>query len=173
MADGIRSTGEFELSAVRAHKIVCFGLASVGGEIFVDVGEAEAGNGATDQSCNVRMFFSLALALQLALHVVGAASLSLGGGDEQVVALNSKRARIPLSRDHTERGLLEPGSRQRRRVLPFPRQGFSFSAQIEYDNGVERCNGCVQAASIRRKCHRQWAGSKDFAALVSRGDGPV
>src|SRR6202171_2951103 len=115
MADGIRSTGEFELSAVRAHEVF-FDLASVDGEIFVDVCEAEAGNGATDQSRNVGMFFSLALALQLALHVVGAASLSLGGGDEQVVALNSKRARIPLSGDHTERGLLEPGSRQMRRV---------------------------------------------------------
>src|ERR1700737_405630 len=136
MADGIRSTGEFEPSAVRAHEIVFFDLASVAGKIFIDVGEAEAGNGATDQSCNIWMLFSLALALQLALHIVGAAALAFGGGDEQVVACHGERARIPLGRDHAERALLELRSRRMRKVLPFPRQCFGFAAQIEYGNGV-------------------------------------
>src|SRR3982074_2347594 len=119
MADGIRSTGEFEPSAVRAHEIVFFDLASVAGKIFIDVGEAEAGNGATDQSCNVGMLFSLALALQLALHVVGAAAFPFGSGDEQVIACDGERARIPLGRDHTKRALLELGGRKIRRVLSF------------------------------------------------------
>ena len=48
MADGIRSTGEFELSAVRAHEIVLFDLARVGRETLVDVGEADALDGAPD-----------------------------------------------------------------------------------------------------------------------------
>src|SRR5260370_17661329 len=86
MADGIRSTSELELSAIRVDEIIFFHLASVGGKIFVDVGKAEAGNGTSDQSCNVGMLLSLALALQLALHVVRAAAFAFGGGDEQVVA---------------------------------------------------------------------------------------
>src|SRR5260370_9118571 len=96
MADGIRSTSELELSAIRVDEIIFFHLASVGGKIFVDVGKAEAGNGTSDQSCNVGMLLSLALALQLALHVVRAAAFAFGGGDEQVVARDGEGARIPL-----------------------------------------------------------------------------
>src|SRR6267378_6859626 len=99
MADGIRSACEFELAAVRADEIVFLDLASVGGEIFVDVGKAEAGNGTPDQSCNVGMLFSLALALQLALHVVGAAAFPFGGGDEQVIASDGQCAGIPFRGD--------------------------------------------------------------------------
>src|ERR1700682_700461 len=133
MTNGIRSASEFELSAVGAHKFVFFDLARVGGEILVDVGEAEPGNRTSDQSCNIWMLFSLALALQLALHIVGAAALAFGGGDEEVVACHGERARIPLGGDHAKRSLHELRSRQMRRVLPFPRQCFGFGAQIEYD----------------------------------------
>src|ERR1700694_4335027 len=120
MTNGIRSASEFELSAVGAHKVVFFDLARVGGEILVDAGEAKPGNGTSDQSCNIGMLFSLALALQLALHIVGAAALSLGGGDEEVVACHGQSAGIPLGRDHAKRGLHELRTRRMRRVLSFP-----------------------------------------------------
>src|ERR1700686_3655025 len=96
MADGIRSTGEFEPAAVGADEIVCFDLASVGGEIFADVGEAKSLDRAADQGWNIRMFFSLALPLELALHVVGAAAFSFGGRNEEVVACDGEGAGIPL-----------------------------------------------------------------------------
>src|ERR1700694_3832990 len=119
------------------------------------------------------MLFSLALALQLALHIVGAAALAFGGGEGRVVPCHSQSARIPLGGDHAERGLLELRSRQMRKVLPFPRQCFGFGAQIEYDDGIERSDSRVQAASVGRKGHRQRAGSEGSRALVGRSDRTV
>ena len=64
VADGILSAGEFKLAAIGVDEIVFFDLARVGGEILVDVGEAEALDGAADQGRNVGMLFSFALAFQ-------------------------------------------------------------------------------------------------------------
>jgi hypothetical protein len=52
------------------------------------------------------MFFSLPLAFQLALHIVGTTAFSFGGGDEQVVTSDCKRAWIPLGGDETAVSLL-------------------------------------------------------------------
>src|SRR5258708_16605614 len=96
MANGIRSTGEFELPAVRADEIVVCDLPRIGGEIPIDVREAKSLDRAADQGWNIRMFFSLALSFQRALHTVGSTALAFGGGDQEVVACDGERARVPL-----------------------------------------------------------------------------
>ena len=48
------------------------------------------------------MFLSLALAFQLAPHIVRSAALAFGGGDEEVVACNGERAGVPFRGDETD-----------------------------------------------------------------------
>src|SRR5208282_864023 len=94
--------GKLKLAPVGVLEIVFFHLASVGREILVDVGQADALNGAADQSWNIGMLFPLTLAFQRAQHVVRAAAFALGSSDEQIVARDGERARIPLGGDETE-----------------------------------------------------------------------
>jgi hypothetical protein len=67
VADGILSARRIRTCRHRSGKIVFFDLLRVGGQILVDVGEAEALDGTADQRRNVGMLFSLALAFQRAL----------------------------------------------------------------------------------------------------------
>src|SRR5208282_5850676 len=101
VTDRIASTSEFELAAIGANEIVFLNLARIGGKILVDVIEAEALDGAADQSRNVGVFLPFALTFQLAQHVVGPAAFSFGSGDKQVVARDGERARIPLGGNET------------------------------------------------------------------------
>src|SRR5271165_2835826 len=83
------------------------------------------------------MLFSFALAFQLALHVIGAAAFSFGGGDEQVVTRNGERAGIPLGGDETARS----GEVVR----------FVFVAlQVEYCNGIEPAAGNKKTIVLTR-----------------------
>ena len=69
MAEGILSAGKFKLAGIGAEQIVFFDLLCVGGQVFLDVCEAQAGDRAADQSRNVRML-AMAPFILTAIRVV-------------------------------------------------------------------------------------------------------
>ena len=54
MTDGILATGESEMPGIGVEKVVLFDLTRVGGEVLVDVGQAEARNRAGGQRRNIK-----------------------------------------------------------------------------------------------------------------------
>src|SRR5208282_6109072 len=111
-------------------------LARVGGEILVDVVKADALNGAADQSWDVGMLFPFAFTFERAQHVVRSAAFAFGSRDEQVVARDGYRARIPLGGDETD-GLFIHSTD----VIS---AGVQFWQLLDFEHGncVERSTGC-------------------------------
>src|SRR5258708_3823184 len=146
MANGIRSTGEFEPSAIRADEIVVFDLARIGGEIPIDVREAKSLDRAADQGWNIRMFFSLALSFQRALHTVGSTALAFGGSDRELVASDGKCAGLP-------HGGNKPRGRDRTRPTANAAVSGSFLQIYDLENGdrVEASRCCEEILSVGRE----------------------
>src|SRR5215470_2236551 len=77
VADGILAAGEGEVSGVGVKKVVFFDLARICGEVLLDIGETDAGDGTGSQRRNIRMGPRVARARNSVGTIIGAAALAL------------------------------------------------------------------------------------------------